>query len=90
MTELNALAGPVNPGEVNHKGCLNRAPNPRRRVAIVILIGTANNPIENVQKAICTECNKVERVDDSRHGGLTEEQELRDNADGFEDFGKDP
>jgi hypothetical protein len=69
---------------------LYRAPDPGRRVAIVVFVCAADDPVQHVHCAVCAEGDEVERVDYGRDGGLAEEQELRDYADGFEDFGEDP
>lgn len=66
------------------------SPNPTGRVAVSGLVCAAHDPVEDVQEAVGAECDEVERVDDGRNGGLAEQQQLRDDADGLEDLRKDP
>jgi hypothetical protein len=53
-------------------------------------LGPSHDPVQDIHEAVGTKCDEVEGIDDSRNRGLTEEEQLRDDANGFEDFGKDP
>ena len=46
--------------------------------------------VENIEGAVRAKRQEIVRVDDSRHGGLAEKEQLRDDADGFKDDGKRP
>ena len=90
MAQLDALTCVVDPGEVDHEGGLDRAPHPGCRVAVVGFVGATYNPIKNVEEAVCAQCDEVVRVNDCGNSGLAQEEKLRDDADGFEDFGEYP
>lgn len=90
MSQLDTLACPVDPGKVDHKRCLYGAPNPTGRVAISRFVGAAHDPVQNIQEAVGAESDEVERVDDGGYGGLAEQEQLRDDAEGLENLGEDP
>jgi hypothetical protein len=90
LAELDALARVVNPGEVDHQGCLYGAKDPARRVAVSLLCGAAHNPVQDVEEAVGAEGDEVVRIDDGGDSGLAEEKQLRNDADGFEYLGEDP
>ena len=54
------------------------------------LVGDALDPVEDVEGAVGAQADEVVGVDDRGDGGLAEEEELWENADGFEDLGEDP
>ena len=56
----------------------------------MVFVGAAHDPVQHVHGAVCAEGDEVEGVDYGRYGGLAEEEELGDDAEGFEDFGEDP
>lgn len=56
----------------------------------MVLSGTPHDPVQYVQEAVCTQRDEVERVNDGGNGGLPEEQELGNDADGLENFREDP
>jgi hypothetical protein len=90
MAKLHALSRPVHPRKIDYECCLYGTPHPRRRVAIAGFFGATHDPIQDIEEAVCTECDEIERVEDGGHSSLSEEEELWDNADGLEDFGEDP
>lgn len=84
--ELDALARVVDPGEVDVEGGLDEPKDDldgfRGHIADVEL---ADDPVQNIQAAVETQGEEVVRVDNGRNGGLAEEEELREDAHGFED-----
>lgn len=53
---------------------------------VVICISGAYDPIEYVECPVGPEGEEVEGVDDRRDGCLAEEQQLREDTDGFENL----
>jgi hypothetical protein len=90
-TQLDSLAGVVDPEEIEVKCRLDNAEDDGDGVdAVVIGVETANEPVDAVESAVRAESKKVEGIDDGGDRGLTEEEELGENADGLEDLGEDP
>lgn len=57
---------------------------------MVRLICEPYDPVQDVEAAVRAEREEVVGIDDGRDGGLAEEEELRDDADGLEDDGERP
>lgn len=53
-----------------------------------IIVELALDPIQDIEGAIGAEGEEIEGVDDGGDGGLAEQEELREDADGFEDEGE--
>lgn len=91
VAQLDALPRPVHPGEVEVEGGLDDAEDDRDRVRLLVVgVELLEDPVEQVEAAVGAEEDDVEGGDDGGDGGLAEEEELREDADGFEDLGKDP
>lgn len=89
--ELDALAGVVHPGKVNVQRRLDDAKDDGDGAGLAAgYVKLAHQPVEAVQRAVRTQRNQVEGVDDGGDGCLAEEEELGQDADGFENLGKDP
>jgi hypothetical protein len=56
----------------------------------VVFVCAAYDPVQHVHGTVCAEGDEVEGVDYGGYGGLAEEEELGDYAEGFEDFREDP
>jgi len=50
----------------------------------------ADEPVDAVESAVGSECDEVEGVDNGRDSCLSQEEKLREDADGFEDLRKHP
>lgn len=59
-------------------------------IEVVLAAHGAKDPVEDVEEAVAAECCEVEAVDDGGDGSLAEEEELREDADGFEDDAEGP
>jgi hypothetical protein len=57
---------------------------------LVVGVEQAKGPVEQVERAVGAEEDDVEGRDDSGDCRLAEEEELREDADGFEDLGEGP
>ena len=91
VAQLDALAGPVDPGKVEVEGRLDDAEDDRDRVWLFhVCVELAQEPVDEVEAAVGAQEDNVEGGDDGRDGGLAEEEELREHADGFEHLGEDP
>ena len=91
VAQLDALARPVDPGKVEVEGRLDDAEDDGDGVRLLVVgVELAQDPVEQVQAAVGAEEDDVEGGDDGRGGGLPEEEELREDADGFEDLREDP
>jgi hypothetical protein len=91
VAQLDALARPVDPGKVEVEGRLDDAEDDGDGVGLLVVgVEPAPYPVEQVQAAVGAEEDDVEGGDDGRDRGLPEEEELREDADGFEDLRKDP
>jgi hypothetical protein len=89
VSELDALAGVVDPGKVNIECCLDDTEDDRHGVWFV-MVGIAPNPVGDVQRAVGTKCQDIARVDDGRYSRLSKEKQLGKNGNRFEDFGEVP
>lgn len=91
VAQLDTLAGPVDPSEIEVEGCLDDAEDDRDRVrTLVVGVEPANDPIDEVEGAVGAQEDDVEGGDDGGYGGLAEEEELREDTDRLEDLGEDP
>ncbi len=91
VAELDALARPVDPGKVEVEGGLDDAEDDGDGVGLLhVCVELLEDPVEEVEGAVGAEEDDVEGGDDGRGGGLAEEEELGQDADGFEDLGEDP
>lgn len=91
MTQLNALAGVVDPGEVDVEGGLDDAENDRDGVGFAhVGVEFADDPVEDIEAPVGPECYKVVGVEDGGDRCLAEEKELGEDADGLEDYGEGP
>lgn len=88
--ELYPLARVVHPGKVNIERRLNDAEYIRKGVPELLLPKPAHEPIQDVESPVGSQRKKVVGVDHGGNGGLTQKQELRKYADGFEDNRKPP
>ena len=89
--QLDTLASVVYPGEVDVEGGLDDAKDDGDDVdAAVLGVEPADEPVDAVEGAVGAESEEVERIDDGGDGGLSEEEKLREDADGLEDLGQDP
>lgn len=88
-SQLDSLPRPVHPGKVDVEGGLDDAEDDRDGIRLVGAEETID-PVEDVKGAIRTESDEVERVDDGGDGGLTEENELRQDTECLEDDGESP
>lgn len=62
----------------------------RDGVEVVLAGGGAVDPVEDVEGAVGAQAEEVVGVYDGGDGGLAEKEELREDGDGFEDFGEGP
>lgn len=61
------------------------------RVGLAVIdVELPPDPVEDVEAAVGAEAEEVEGVDYGRDGGLAEEEELGEDADGFEDYREGP
>ena len=91
MAQLYSLPAVIYPSEINIKCGLYDAEDDGYRIRFpVIRIELAHNPIQDVERAVGTEGQEVEAVDYGGDGCLSEQEELREDADGLEDYGEDP
>lgn len=86
IAQLNPLTRPVYPSEIDVEGSLDDAEDDGHRVDMAVAeVETAPDPVEDVEGAVGAEEEDVEGGDDRWHGGLAKEEQLGENADGFED-----
>ena len=89
VAQLDPLPRPVDPGEVEVESGLDEPKNDGYRVwGPVVAVELAPYPVEDVEPAVGAEEEDVEGGDDGGDRGLPEEEELRKDADGFEDYGE--
>jgi len=89
VAQLDALPRPVDPGEVEVEGGLDEPEDDGDGVGrAVVAVELAPDPVEDVEAAVGAEEEDVEGGDDGGDGGLPEEEELREDADGLEDYGE--
>ena len=90
-SQLDALPRVIYPGEVDVQRRLDDAEHDGDGIEVaLLLVGDALNPVEDVEGAVGAQADEVVGVDDRGDGGLAEEEELWENADGFEDLREDP
>lgn len=89
--QLDALPRVVDPGEVDVERGLQEPEDDLHGLGLgVVDVELAVDPVEDVQAAVEAEREEVVGVDDGGDGGLAEEEELREDADGFENIGEVP
>lgn len=88
-SQLDALSRVVDPSKIDVE-CGLHNPKYDRGCVEVSLADPANNPVEDVEEAVGAERDEVERIENGRYGGLAEEQELWEDADGLEDNAECP
>jgi len=57
---------------------------------VVLFVHRACDPVQDVEGTVRAKADEVVGIDDGRDGGLTEEEELWQNGDRFEDLRKCP
>lgn len=91
MAELDALSAVIHPCEVHVESSLQHPENDGHRVWLAISdVQLPPYPVEDVEGAVGAEREQVVGVDYGWDGGLAEEEQLRKNAGGFEDYGEGP
>lgn len=89
--ELDTLAGVVYPREVDIQGGLDETEDDLHGLGLdVLYVELARQPVEDVEPTVQSQCEQVVAVDDGGNGGLAEEKELWEDADGLEDVGEVP
>lgn len=91
VAQLDALARPVDPGEVDVEGGLDDAEDDGDGAGLPhVCVELVQEPVDDIEGAVGAEEDDVERGDDGWDGGLAEKEELWEHAEGFEDLGEDP
>jgi hypothetical protein len=79
----------VDPREIDVEGGLHDTEDDRNRVE-PLLGGAPDDPVEDVEEPVAAQRQEVETVNDRGDVRLSQEQELRQDADRFEDDGESP
>lgn len=82
--KLYSLTGIVYPSEVEVKQRLNHAEYDWHRFRLDFVLDAALYPVEDIQGPVRAQRYQVVGVYNRRDFGLAEEQELREDAEGFE------
>lgn len=90
IAQFHALAGVVYPCEIDIERGLDNSKHERNGVPKVFLAEATDQPVQNVEGPVGTQTHQVVGIDHSGDGGLTQEKELGQNTDGFEDNGESP
>jgi len=91
MSKLNALSAIVHPREIHIESRLQHPKDDRNRVWLAVCdIKFPPYPVQYVKGAVGAEREQVVGVYYCWDGGLAEEEELREDAGGFEDYGEGP
>lgn len=91
VSELNPLSRVIHPEKVEVEGRLDDSEDDRHGIWFpVVGVELSPDPVQAVQSPIGAKGNEVEGIDDGRDARLSEEKELWQDTDGFENLRKIP
>lgn len=91
VSELNPLSRVVHPEEIEIEGRLDDSKNDGHGIRFpVVGIELSPDPVQAVQSSVGAQGNEVEGIDDGRDARLSEEKELGQDTDRFENLREIP